>query len=816
MEALPAALQALANYPQFILWKGVPNAKGGVDKLPVDPHTLSMFVKGEDWQNDPTKWATYAHAIGAAKLAGPGHGVGFLFTANDPFYFLDIDKCLQPDNTWSPLAVELCQRLAGAAVEVSQSGRGLHIFGTGTVPEHGCKNIALGLELYTSRRFVALTGASATGDSGLDCTAAMAQIVPQYFPPQIMAEPTAWSDGPVEEWRGPDNDDELIELMINSRKGAGAIFGGKASARELWEADEAALAKAYPDGEGLGRPYDGSSADMALCTHLAFWTGKDCERIERIFNQSQLVRDKWLERDDYRQRTIVHACGLTKGVYGEAKKPLESVEAPSPTLGPPAQTAAAEIVSEPMAAALREGFQYLGLSQQLTYFAGCVYVRDLHRVFTPDGALLKPDVFKTSYGGYVFAVDAANEASPTKNAWEAFTESKGATFPKAHGICFRPETRPGAIIQEEGRLLVNTYVPIPIDRQPGDVTRFLDHVAKLLPVESDRAILLAYMAACVQYPGVKFQWWPLVQGMEGNGKTMLISVLSAAIGRRYTHLPKAENIHNQFNAWVLNKLFIGVEEVYVTDRREVLDALKPLVTNDRIEIEGKGSDQVTGDNRANGLMCSNHKDAVAKTRNDRRFCVFYTAQQEYEDLVKSGMTGGDYFPKLWGWLKDEGGYAMVTNFLHEYEIPDELNPAGACHRAPTTSSTAEALELSLGGVEQEILEAISEGRPGFAGGWISSMAFDRFLEERRDDKRIPRNKRKAVLRALGYILHPGLPGGRSNVVVSTDGGKPRLYIRMGHPDESMVGGREIVDAYVAAQEAADTGTGDAMRIFGQK
>lgn len=47
-----------------------------------------------------------------------------------------------------------------------------------------------------------------------------------------------------------------------------------------------------------------SEAAQALCTRLAFWTGGDAERIERMFGRSGLVCEKWRERPDYRERTI--------------------------------------------------------------------------------------------------------------------------------------------------------------------------------------------------------------------------------------------------------------------------------------------------------------------------------------------------------------------------------------------------------------------------------------------------------------------------------------------------------------------------------
>jgi len=38
-----------------------------------------------------------------------------------------------------------------------------------------------------------------------------------------------------------------------------------------------------------------SEADLALCSHLSYWTGNDQERVDRLFRQSGLMRKKWDE-----------------------------------------------------------------------------------------------------------------------------------------------------------------------------------------------------------------------------------------------------------------------------------------------------------------------------------------------------------------------------------------------------------------------------------------------------------------------------------------------------------------------------------------
>jgi len=780
--ALSGPFAAMTNLAQFIVYKLVPSQSrpGKCDKLPCDFRSGRVVSA-----HDPAFWTDAQTALAAATNFGQGFGLAFVFTEADPFWFLDLDGCLLADGSdWSPMAKQLCGAFAGAAIEVSQSGRGLHIFGTGRPPLHGCKNLEYGLEFYHSGRFVALTGTSAAGNAATDCSAILPALVANYFPPDaVQSLEQGWTEGPASEWRGPTDDDELIRRALRSQSTA-AAFGGRASFADLWTANLEALTRCYPDPV---RAYDSSSADAALAQHLAFWTGRDCARIQRLMERSALVRDKY-EREDYLPRTILGAVGRQFEVLTD--------KAPEPVAGTP-EGPAPSASTEPPRPALVTGATFIGNDMQLDMFAGCVYVQDLHRVLVPGGNMLKPEQFKVAYGGYTFTMDAANEKT-TRDAWEAFTQSQAYRCPRADSPCFRPDQPPGAIIQRGGQTFVNTYWPVEVPRLAGDGTPFLAHLAKVLPDDRDRFILLCYMAACVQHKGVKFQWAPLLQGVEGNGKTLFTRCVAEAVGRRYVHWPKASKLAAQFNSWMLGKVFYGVEDIYLPDSRaEVFEELKPMITGgDGLEIEGKGVDQISADVCGNFMLNSNHKDAVRKTQNDRRICILFCAQQQAEDLKRDGMDG-EYFPKLYDWLRADG-YAIVSDLLHTFPIPDEYNPATHCQRAPVTTSTAAAISASTGGVEQEVHEAIAQGLPGFCGGWISSIQLDRLLERLGVARRVTHSKRKEMLDALGYAYHPALVEGRVNNLVLPDGGKPRLFVHKDSQARAIQGAAEAAKAYEQA------------------
>ena len=797
MQQLPEALKAFVAYRQFILWTTI-ERDGKLIKLPVNYQTAQVTDA-----HNPDAWTDAQTAIDYANAYGDNYGVGFVFTKNDPFYFIDIDKCSNPAGGWSNTANTVMSYFPDAAVEISQSGVGLHIFGTytGTAPEHACKNIPLGLELYTDSRFVALTGREIIGNAGTNGDQYFKAFISTYMTPRITATPEQWTTAPVATCN-PLDDEKLINKALSSKSAAGA-FGVRATFRNLWERDVTALSVVYvPDASDAGE-FDESSADMALAQHLAFWTGKNCEAVERLMWLSGLVRDKWTKHKNYVRGTIMRAVSLQNdGDTYVGSPPKISLEKAEP------------IQRENIEPGLLTGFRYLAGPQQIEHFKGCVYVRDIHKVFTPDGDFLKSDQFNATYGGYVFALDDTNRKE-TKKAWEAFTESQVVKYKQARTTCFNPKLPTGTFTTYDDKVAVNIYVPTNTPRVAGDPTRFLNHLVKVLPDKGDRDIILAYMASCIQYKGVKFQWAPLLQGMEGNGKTLFTRCVAYAIGERFTHMPPAEQIAEKYNEWLYGTLFIGVEDIYVPDHKlNVIEVLKPMITNDRQAIRSMGVAQIMRSICCNFIFNSNHKDAVRKTRRDRRFSIFYTAQQNDGDLERDGMDG-DYFPELYKWLRDDG-YAIVANYLETYQIPDALNPATSCHRAPATSSIDEVIEASLGGIEQEILEAVAQGRPGFAGGWISSTALESLLKDMHSTRSIPQNKRKQMLNDMGYYWHPKLHKGRVNNHIAIDSGKPVLYLKKGHVALNLDTCAAISKAYQDAQGGIVNTGNAAHNAFGKE
>jgi len=831
-----------------------------LDKVPTDPIT-GYDTSPHDpagWLT-PDEAVMWAEMWNAQPLAPGvmGYGTGVIISENivlpngRRLFALDIDKC-RDGNQWAPHARAFLDKLPGGGVEVSVSQNGLHVYGSyhGARPDHGTRNKTYGLELYTRLRFIACTGLGAMGDPLKDLTAELHALV-AYFPPH---DDTEYGDelttAPVKEWSGPQDDDELLRRAMRSQSGA-AVFGGKAAFADLWHATPNALARAFPPQQHGS--YDASAADLALANHLAFWTGNHGERMQRLLWRSALVRPKW-DRVGYLHDTIQRACGSQRQWYkdprstsaaSDAAPTVAPVQSMPATLQPTVTTTGASVAlhlpttlsvlapiattpvnagaavptvglvtderkpeqettpflpydpNKPIAPGTRPPIgDTLIQAQQVAMFDGCVYVQDIHQVLMPQGHTLSPEKFDAEFSGYTF-ITTADGQRPSKKAWDAFVFSEIHHFPKVKGMFFDPRIAPRTIINRDNMTLINSYVPSIIVRKKGDVSPFLTHLYKLLPKGNDAQILLSYFAACVQYAGEKFQWWPLIQGVEGNGKTTLSYLLEYAIGERYTHWPKAAELGSKFNSAFYGKLLICCEDVYISESRGSLwEALKPMITGVKLEIEGKGVDKVTREVCFNGVMNTNHKNAIRKTKNDRRIGPFFCAQQNEDDLERDGM-GMRYMQQLRDWRMGEGKF-IVADYLQSFQIPNEWNPAKDCIRCPKTSATEEAISAGLGLAEQEVIESIAQSVAGFRGGWISSTALDRLLLTIGKGASIPRNKRREMLEGLGYFPHAGLPDGRLPIN-DTDGTRPFLYVKQDTPGAHERNVQVILGAFQAAQ-----------------
>lgn len=403
--------------------------------------------------------------------------------------------------------------------------------------------------------------------------------------------------------------------------------------------------------------------------------------------------------------------------------------------------------TEPKPAGDEEFGEILDTESKKKWFKDCYFVEAYGEIFTKSGRFMNANKFNGAYGGKQFCMSVSG-SKVVNEAWQAALRATDWNIPKVDHVRFLPEEKSFAVVKDSlGRKGLNTYIPARIASQEGDVSLWLTHLNKMFATESDIHIFCSYIAHCVKYPGYKIPWAVMFQSLEGAGKTVFAQVLKHALGEMYTYQPKASELAasgSKFNAWMRSKLAIIVDEIWIEERRELVEILKPMITDARVEIQSKGVDQEMEDNCANWLFFSNYKNAIPINQNGRRYCIFFSPLQTKRQLIEAGMND-EYFYKLRYWLFNEGGLEKITYWLMNYPVQKGSLPG----RAPETSSYAEALKIGRSPLEVLLDDKIAAREYGFRNGFVSYTMFLKAIEASKYKRPADYNI-KSIIESRGY------------------------------------------------------------------
>lgn len=221
--------------------------------------------------------------------------------------------------------------------EVSPSGKGLRILfrAEGFVYDkerYYVVNHKQGLEVYiagATQRYVTVTGNRVNDYPFGERGAELQQVLERY-----MRQPEKPKNSGINGLNGffgkmdyfPKmlSDEELLQKAMSSRMGA--------EFQRLWNGDITGYKSQ-------------SEADMALCSSLAFWTGRNEEQMDRLFRKSGLMRKKWDRSQSgstYGAITIRKAVERCRSIYQitekkvmtpsqeETENPVENVKNTTP------------------------------------------------------------------------------------------------------------------------------------------------------------------------------------------------------------------------------------------------------------------------------------------------------------------------------------------------------------------------------------------------------------------------------------------------------------------------------------------------------
>lgn len=275
----------LKQAPVWVCWKRELTPDGKPTKIPKNPKT-----GGNAASDKPTTWTTYEQAEAAANNFD---GVGFMFT-ND-LAGIDIDG-INGDPEREEQAREIISHMQ-TYTEYSPSGTGYHLIfrcDPTRIPEnyknmYFQKNVTAGLECYLAgktKRYFTFTGEAINNGWNIENrTNQLLTFLDKYMkkknPPR--------RGNAIEDGAKKDASLNVSDILSIARKSR----------------NNKKFSELFDRGDTSAYDGDDSSADLALCDILAFYT-QDPAVIDEIFRQSKLYREKW-EREDYRTGTIQKA-----------------------------------------------------------------------------------------------------------------------------------------------------------------------------------------------------------------------------------------------------------------------------------------------------------------------------------------------------------------------------------------------------------------------------------------------------------------------------------------------------------------------------
>lgn len=582
VDAIPQELKAL---PQWVLWK-LEQRNGQFTKVPFRAKSGKKASV-----TNPQHWATFTEAF---RALGSGHytGVGFVLTADDPYVGVDLDHCRDAETgVIEPWALALVNQLA-SYTEISPSGTGLRIFVRGTLPPTGRKKGPL--EFYPDGRYLTITGNHVAGTPTTveDRDAVLQEIHAAHFP-----SPSQNDNGDRPSQAISADDETQLARMFASKHGD--------EIKKLW------------DGEWAGVHPSQSEAESSLCFHLAFWFGRDPERMDRLFRLSKLMRDKWdSPRGDstYGKDCIAHACEMTTETFQEADMDATTVEEMNRTYA-------------------------------VVWMGGdCVILRE-HQA--PDTGLL--DVSFCTKG----ALKLFHAADPKIGEMDKVEYwLRHPAHRKYDSLVFQPG------LSRCDPKFYNLWRGYAAEPKPGDCSLYLKHLFDNICQGNQEIFLylMAWMANIVQTPGNRPGVAIVLRGKQGTGKGIFAKWFGSLFLPHFAHITNSHQLVGRFNALLKQAILVFADEAFWAGDKQAEGTLNALITEETHNIEPKGIDPFSVKNFMHLIVASNHEWVIPAASEARRWFVLDMGEAHLQDHA--------YFKAISEQMKNGGREALLYELLH--------------------------------------------------------------------------------------------------------------------------------------------------------
>ena len=319
-------------------------------------------------------------------------------------------------------------------------------------------------------------------------------------------------------------------------------------------------------------------------------------------------------------------------------------------------------------------------------------------------------------------------------AHKSYMPSAGPTF-EMFGLQWANLYRPESVPDVHGQFSQDDLDAIDLVKQ---------HLEHYLEEPRERELLLSWLGHNVQHPGTKIRWAPYICGVAGDGKSFFSELVAVAMGGQNVRALNGSTLESNFTDWAVGYAVVAIEEMkqHGHNRYDIMNRLKPFITNTVVEIHPKGRASYTAPNVSNYLIFSNYLDGAPVDAGDRRY--MFLKSQLTTDQAKE-LTEQGYFGRLFSAIRNHPG--AIREWLLGVQPHAEFDPNG---RAPDTHVKNTVVEMSKTDLQSAAEDVIEEGAMGVTRDVISSPHLLRELAAMNDGDKPSTTRVNTMLTQLGY------------------------------------------------------------------
>lgn len=313
---------------------------------------------------------------------------------------------------------------------------------------------------------------------------------------------------------------------------------------------------------------------------------------------------------------------------------------------------------------------------------------NIHSQITPITSLIK-----RNYQDYLRSNNQQDEDAGSIEAYVL------ASLPVVSGTRFYPSDKQIFTCRKSGCSFANTYKPFEPQHESINLSPlFHEFFERLFPEESERLIVIQWLAHMVQKPTERPSWHLMLSSDTGTGKGYLFhNILRPIIGDNAAKVDNYSALFEKHSTILESNLLILLDDPK-SNNDSTMTKLKSNLSEPSIYVNPKGGNGYSTQTYSRIILASNELRPLRLDANERRFFT-----PRYINHKTNGDETSQFIKKLENWLMLPGAIESVYNFFNSIDLSNFNHK-----RIYQTATLKSMIEQSKNCYEDALLEFITE------------------------------------------------------------------------------------------------------------